>query len=196
MEEENSTNHKLELQMYSNNLNPFVLNNSHTILLFNLYDTRLIHEKFLEYLFENLIENKQLISYDFQKKIYSLYPNNNYLNFKILNKFKILVGLGLLYFLLRRIRYRKLIFDNYIFLKIYLNTISDLYNSKITLLCFILRKRFRYFNMKFHRELKNINYLLLNLYKVIVFNYLYCNLLMKENISSGSFKRFQQLKTH
>lgn len=195
MEEENLTNYKLESQIYSNNVNPLVLHNSQIMLLFNLYDNRLIHEKFLEQLFENLIENKQLVRYDFQKKIYSLYPNSTYFNFKILNKFKILASLSLLCFLLRYIRYKKLIFDNFVFLKIYLNVISQLINSKISLIYLILRKRFRYLKIRLYRTSKNIKYILLHLYKLLVFNYLYCNFLMKENLSHKSYKRFYQLKT-
>lgn len=195
MEEENLTNYKLESQIYSNNVNPLVLHNSQIMLLFNLYDNRLIHEKFLEQLFENLIDNKQLVRYDFQKKIYSLYPNNTYFNFKILNKFKILASLSFLCFLLRYIRYKKLIFDNFIFLKIYLNVISQLINSKISLIYLILRKRFRYLKIRLYRTSKNIKYILLHLYKLLVFNYLYCNFLMKENLSNKSYKRFYQLKT-
>ncbi len=195
MEEKNLTNYKLESQLYSNNVNPVILHNSQTILLFNLYDNRLIHEKFLEQLFENLIESKQLVKYDFQKKIYSLYPNSSYSNFKIFNKFKILASLSLLCFLLRYIRYKKLIFDNLVFLKIYLNTVSQLVNSKISLLCLILRKRFRYLKVRLIRTSRNIKYILLNLYKLIVFNYLYCNFLMNKNLSKDSYKRFYQLKS-
>lgn len=196
MEEENLTNYKLESQIDSNNVNPFVLHNSQIILLFNLYDNRLIHEKFLEQLFENLIENKQLVRYDFQKKIYSLYPNNTYFNFKIFNKFKILASLSILCLLLRYIRYKKLIFDNLVFLKIYFNTISQLFNSKVSLLSFLLQKRFRYLKIKLYKTSKCRKYLLLNLYKFIVFNCLYCNFLLKETLSQETYKRFYQLKSN
>lgn len=196
MEEENLTNYKLESKIDSNNVNPLVLHNSQIILLFNLYNNRLIHEKFLEQLFENLIENKQLVRYDFQKKIYSLYPNSTYFNFKIFNKFKILASLSTLCFLLRYIRYKKLIFDNLVFLKIYLDTISQLFNSKISLLSLLLQKRFRYLKIKLYRTFKSRKYILINLYKFILFNCLYCNFLMKENLSYESYKRFYQLKSN
>lgn len=196
MEEETLTTYKLESELYSSNVNSGVLHNSQTLLLFNLYDNRLIHERFLEQLFENLIENKQLVRYDFQKKIYSLYPNISYFNFKILNKFKILASLSLLCFLLRYIRYKKLIFDNFIFLKIYLNTILQLMNSKVSLICLILRKRFRYIKIRLYRISKILKYLMHSLHKLINFNYLYCNFLMKKNLSKDSYKRFYQLKSY
>ena len=48
-----------------------ILNKAQLILLFNLYDNRFIHEKFLDQIFENLIENKRMIQYDFQEKIFN-----------------------------------------------------------------------------------------------------------------------------
>ena len=196
VKEENLTNSKLEskLQISCNDINELNLNKSQTILLFSLYDNRLIHEKFLEQLFENLIENRQLIKYDFQKKIYSIYPNNSYFNFKILNKFKILASLSLLCLLLRYIRYRKLISDNFVFLQMYLKTSSQIFNSKLSIILLILRKRYRYSKIKLYKICKTLKYIVFNLYKVLVFNYLHCKFLLDVSISSKSYKKFYQFK--
>ena len=192
MEEKNLTNYKLELKskMDRSNINSLSLHKSQIILLFNLYDNQLLHEKFLEQIFENLIEDMQLIRYDFQKKIYSLYPNANYSNFKIFNKLQILTNLSFICLLLKYLRYQKLIFDNFTFLKIYLKTISQLINSKFSLLFLILRKRFRYLKTRLYKRYKSIKYMLFSLYKLIVFNYLYCNFLMEKNLSSENYKNF------
>lgn len=193
MEEENLTTYRLKSQAYSNYVNLHALHNSNVMLLFNLYDNRLMHEKFLEYLFENLIENRQLVRYDFQKKIYSLYPSNSYFNFIILNKLKILTGLGLLCFLIRDINYKKRIFFRFIILKLSLNIILDLFSSKISLFYLLIIKRFRYFKTKIYRQLKK-TCTLLPLYKFMFFNYLDCNFLIKKSISNNSYKKFYQLK--
>ena len=178
MEEKNLTNYKLELKskMDRSNINSLSLHKSQIILLFNLYDNQLLHEKFLEQIFENLIEDMQLIRYDFQKKIYSLY--------------QILTNLSFICLLLKYLRYQKLIFDNFTFLKIYLKTISQLINSKFSLLFLILRKRFRYLKTRLYKRYKSIKYMLFSLYKLIVFNYLYCNFLMEKNLSSENYKNF------
>ena len=87
MEQQYQLTSNAKLQILSNKSQEDLLKSSRFILLFNLYDNRLIHEKFLDQIFGNLIENKQLIRYDFQRKIYSLYPENYHANFKIFSKF-------------------------------------------------------------------------------------------------------------
>jgi len=76
MEQQYQLTSTAKLQISSNSSQEGLSNNSQLILLFNLYDSRFIHEKFLDQIFGNLIENKQMIRYDFQRKIYSLYPES------------------------------------------------------------------------------------------------------------------------
>nr|AOW70809.1 hypothetical protein [Monodopsis sp. MarTras21] len=195
MEKEKLTKSKIEseLQVYSKNVNQLFLIKHQTLLLFNLYDNRLVHEKFLEQLFENLIESKKLLKYDFQKKIYSIYPNINNFKIKIVNKFKILASLSIFCLLLKYIRYKKLIFDNFIFLKIYLKTFSYLFNSKLSLIFLILRKRYRYLKIRLYKVYNTIKHSMFNLYKLLVLNYLNYKLLINVNFSSESYKKYYQL---
>lgn len=50
-------------------------------LLFNLYENRLIHSEFLEEVFRDFLEKKEILGYDFQKKIFSIYLEKSNLKF-------------------------------------------------------------------------------------------------------------------
>lgn len=187
---------KQNLEFYrsttSNSLKPidkFTFNESKTILLFNLYDNRLMHEKFLDQIFENLIENKQMISYDFQKKVYSLYPNKDYLNLKIFNKLKVLSSIGLICILLRYIRYRKLMFENFIFLKIYGKLLSKVLASQLSVVFLILRKNSLFSKIKIYRTHRLIKLALNQLFKFLTFNYLDYKTILNKKLSIRNYER-------
>jgi len=188
---------KQNLEFYrptaSNSLKPtdkFVFNQSQTILLFNLYDNRLMHEKILDQIFENLIENKQMISYDFQKKVYSLYPNKDYVNLKILNKLKVLSSIGLVYVLLRYVRYKKLIFENFIFLKIYTKLLSKVLTSQLSVVFLILRKNFHFSKIKIYRICRLIKLVLNQLFEFLTFNYLDYKTILNKKLSIRNYQQF------
>ena len=63
----------------------------------------------------DLIENKQMMRYDFQKKVYSLYPESYYLSLRVFSKLRALTIVTLIYMLLKYIKYKKLIHKNFIF---------------------------------------------------------------------------------
>jgi hypothetical protein len=167
-----------------------ILNKARIILLFNLYDNRLVHEKFLDQIFENLIENKQMIRYDFQKKVYSLYPSNDYTNLKILNKLKVLSSIGLICLLLRYIRYKKLIYENFIFLKMYLKLLSKVLTVQLSIVFLILRKNLHFSKIKIYRTYKVLNSAIIAIYKILTFNYLDYKAILNKKLSITNYKQF------
>lgn len=167
-----------------------ILNNARILLLFNLYDNRLIHEKFLDQIFENLIENKQMIRYDFQKKVYSLYPSKDYTTLKIFNKLKVLSSIGLICVLLRYISYKKLIYENFIFLKMYLKLFSKVLTLQISVVFLILRKNFHFSKIKIYRTYKLLKLTIIKLYKFLTFNYLDYKVILNKKLSITNYNRF------
>lgn len=167
-----------------------ILNHARIILLFNLYDNRLIHEKFLDQIFENLIENKQMIRYDFQKKVYALYPSKDYTNLKIFNKLKVLSSIGLICLLLRYISYKKLIYENFIFLKMYLKLLKKVLTLQISVVFLILRKNFHFSKIKIYQTYKLLKLTIIKLYKFLTFNYLDYKVILNKKLSITNYKRF------
>lgn len=167
-----------------------IVNHTRILLLFNLYDNRLIHEKFLDQIFENLIENKQMIRYDFQKKVYSLYPSKDYTTLKIFNKLKVLSSIGLICVLLRYISYKKLIYENFIFLKMYLKLFSKVLTLQISVVFLILRKNFHFSKIKIYRTYKLLKLTIIKLYKFLTFNYLDYKVILNKKLSITNYNRF------
>lgn len=183
----------------SNSSNPAdktVLNQARIILLFNLYDNRLMHEKFLDQIFENLIENKQMIRYDFQKKVYSLYPNKDYANLKVLSKLKVLSSIGLICILLRYIRYKKLIYENFIFLKMYVKLLAKVLTLQISVVFLILRKNYHFSKIKIYRTYRLLKVALQEIYKFLTFNYLDYKVILNKKLSIRNYQQFynQEIK--
>lgn len=174
----------------SKQINRFSLDQARVILLFNLYDNRLLHEKFLDQIFENLIENKQMIRYDFQKKVYSLYPNKDYINLRLFSKLKVLSSIGLICILLRYIRYKKLISENFIFLKIYLKLLSKVLTLQVSIVFLILRKNLHFSKIKIYRTYKLLKLALTALYKFLTFNYLDYKVILNKKLSITNYKTF------
>lgn len=174
----------------SKQINRFNLSEARLILLFNLYDNRLMHEKFLDQIFENLIENKQMIRYDFQKKVYSLYPNKDYINLKLFSKLKVLSSIGLICILLRYIRYKKLLSENFIFLKIYLKLLSKVLSLQVSIVFLILRKNLYFSKIKIYRTYKFIKLAIIALYKFLTFNYLDYKVILNKKLSITNYKTF------
>lgn len=190
MEQQYQLTSTAKLQISSNNPQEGLSKNSQLILLFNLYDNRFIHEKFLDQIFGNLIENKQMIRYDFQRKIYSLYPENYYSNFKIFSKLKALSILSFIYILLKYVRYKKLIYENYVFLRIYLRTISKIFHLRISLIFLILRKNLRSSEVQLYKTYKNINQLININVMFLTLNYLDYKVILNKTLSNKSYTAF------
>lgn len=190
MEQQYQLTSNAKLQISSNNSQEGLSKNSQLILLFNLYDNRFIHEKFLDQIFGNLIENKQMIRYDFQRKIYSLYPENYYSNFKIFSKLKALSILSFIYILLKYVRYKKLIYENYVFLKIYLRTISKIFHLRISLIFLLLRKNLRSSEIQLYKTYKNINQLININVMFLTLNYLDYKVILNKKLSNKSYIAF------
>ena len=190
MEQQYQLTSTAKLQISSNNSQEGLSKSSQLILLFNLYDNRFIHEKFLDQIFGNLIENKQMIRYDFQRKIYSLYPENYYSNFKIFSKLKALSILSFIYILLKYVRYKKLIYENYVFLKIYLRTISKIFHLRISLIFLLLRKNLRSSEIQLYKTYKNINQLININVMFLTLNYLDYKVILNKKLSNKSYTAF------
>lgn len=190
MEQQYQLTSNAKLQISSNNSQEGLSKSSQLILLFNLYDNRFIHEKFLDQIFGNLIENKQMIRYDFQRKIYSLYPENYYSNFKIFSKLKALSILSFIYILLKYVRYKKLIYENYVFLKIYLRTISKIFHLRISLIFLLLRKNLRSSEIQLYKTYKNINQLININVMFLTLNYLDYKVILNKKLSNKSYTAF------
>ena len=157
MEQQYQLTNTAKLELLSNKSEEDLLKSSRFILLFNLYDNRFIHEKFLDQVFGDLIENKQMIRYDFQRKVYSLYPENYYTNFKVFTKLKALSILSFIYLLLKYIRYKKLVAENYVFLKIYLRTLLKIFYLRSSLIFILLKKNLKSSAIQLSKAYKNIN---------------------------------------
>jgi hypothetical protein len=190
MEQQYQLTTTAKLQISSNNSQEGSFNSSQLILLFNLYDNRFIHEKFLDQIFGNLIENKQMIRYDFQRKIYSLYPENYYSNFKIFSKLKALSILSFIYILLKYVRYKKLIYENYVFLRIYLRTISRIFHLRISLIFLLLRKNLRSSGIQLYKTYKNVNKLININVMFLTLNYLDYKVILNKKLSNKSYTAF------
>jgi hypothetical protein len=190
MEQQYQLTSTANLQILSNNSQEGLSNSSQLILLFNLYDNRFIHEKFLDQIFGNLIENKQMIRYDFQRKIYSLYPENYYSNLKIFSKLKALSILSFIYILLKYVRYKKLIYENYVFLKIYLRTISKIFHLRISLIFLLLRKNLRSSAIQLYKTYKNVNKLINVNIMFLTLNYLDYKVILNKKLSNKSYTAF------
>ena len=190
MEQQYQLTSTAKLQISSNNSQEGLSKSSQLILLFNLYDNRFIHEKFLDQIFGNLIENKQMIRYDFQRKIYSLYPENYYSNFKIFSKFKALSILSFIYILLRYVRYKKLIYENYVFLRIYLRTLSKIFHLRISLIFILLRKNLRSSEIQLYKTYKKVNQLININVMFLTLNYLDYKVILNKKLSSKSYTVF------
>ena len=167
-----------------------IVNHTRILLLFNLYDNRLIHEKFLDQIFENLIENKQMIRYNFQKKVYSLYPSKDYTTLKISNKLKVLSSVGLICVSLRYISYKKLIYENVLFLKMYLKLLKKVLALQISVVFLILRKNFNFSKIKIYRTYKLLKLTIISLYKFLTFNYLDYKVILNKKLSITNYKTF------
>lgn len=190
MEQQYQLTSTAKLQISSNNSQEGLSNSSQLILLFNLYDNRFIHEKFLDQIFGNLIENKQMIRYDFQRKIYSLYPENYYSNLKIFSKLKALSILSFIYILLKYVRYKKLMYENYVFLKIYLRTISKIFHLRISLIFLLLRKNLRSSAIQLYKTYKNVNKLITINVMFLTLNYLDYKVILNKKLSNKSYTAF------
>ena len=190
MEQQYQLTSTAKLQISSNNSQERLSNSSQLILLFNLYDNRFIHEKFLDQIFGNLIENKQMIRYDFQRKIYSLYPENYYSNLKIFSKLKALSILSFIYILLKYVRYKKLIYENYVFLRIYLRTISRIFHLRISLIFLLLRKNLRSSAIQLYKTYKNVNKLININVMFLTLNYLDYKVILNKKLSNKSYIAF------
>lgn len=190
MEQQYQLTTTAKLQISSNNSQKGSFNSSQLILLFNLYDNRFIHEKFLDQIFGNLIENKQMIRYDFQRKIYSLYPENYYSNLKIFSKLKALSILSFIYILLKYVRYKKLIYENYVFLRIYLRTISRIFHLRISLIFLLLRKNLRSSGIQLYKTYKNVNKLININVMFLTLNYLDYKVILNKKLSNKSYTAF------
>jgi len=190
MEQQYQLTSTAKLQISSNNSQEGLFNSSQLILLFNLYDNRFTHEKFLDQIFGNLIENKQMIRYDFQRKIYSLYPENYYSNLKIFSKLKALSILSFIYILLKYVRYKKLIYENYVFLRIYLRTISKIFHLRISLIFLLLRKNLRSSAIQLYKTYKNVNQLININVMFLTLNYLDYKVILNKKLSNKSYTAF------
>ena len=190
MEQQYQLTSNAKLQISSNNSQEGLSKSSQLILLFNLYDNRFIHEKFLDQIFANLIENKQMIRYDFQRKIYSLYPENYYSNLKIFSKLKALSILSFIYILLKYVRYKKLIYENYVFLRIYSRTISKIFHLRISLIFLLLRKNLRSSEIQLYKTYKNINQLININVMFLTLNYLDYKVILNKKLSKKSYTAF------
>jgi len=157
------------------------------ILLFNLYENRLVHEKFLDQIFENLIENKQFIRYDFQKKVYSLYPNKIYYNSKISNKLKILSLIGLIFTLLRYVRYKKLIHENFVFLKMYIRIISKIFTLQMSIVFLIVRKNIKLTKIKIYKTCRLLKSLISAISRFLIFNYSDYKVILNKRLSIKNY---------
>ncbi|AFZ64256.1 hypothetical protein Naga_1Chloroplast45 (chloroplast) [Nannochloropsis gaditana] len=161
-----------ELQRVSINSQEELFKSSPLILLFNLYDNRFVHEKFLNQVLVDLIENKQMMRYDFQKKVYSLYPESYYLSLKVFSKLRALTIVTLIYMLLKYIKYKKLIHKNFIFLNMYSNIVSKVFSLRMSLVFLMFRKILNSLKIEFYKAYKSIKKTIKINFMFLVLNYI------------------------
>ena len=190
MSEYTLASHQCTLSKSSKHMNDFVLKQSQIPLLFTLYDNRLIHEKFLDQIFENLIENKQMIKYDFQKKVYSIYPIKVYTNPKILNKLRILSSITVICILLKYIRYKELFYENFVFMKMYIKLLSRFLTLQSSVVFLILQKNFHFSKIKVYKIIRFLKLTITSIYSFLTFNYLDYKVILNKKLSITKYKKF------
>lgn len=113
-------------------------------ILFHLYENTLESRKFLDHFFKNyVLENKEMLSYDLKKKIFSLYnkdANFNLQKFSFFEKSKMSLNLLLIILLIRSFPYQLFTIDLKSFILLYKITILNQLKSIISTSLFILNQ--------------------------------------------------------
>lgn len=154
----------------------------------NLYNNQLNQQKDLKELIKILGKEKQFLVYDFQKKVYTLYPEANNLFFHNFIRLEHVFNLSLLCLLTRYLKDKNLPLYVYTFLKLHFITLSKLITLRLSVLFFLLEKRFRYLRRKNHRLHNSLKQFLFVSYKKIIFKYWFLKSLAIEEFSEKNIK--------
>lgn len=144
-------------------------------LLFNLYENRLIHSEFLKDVFAELLENKEILRYNFQNKIFSLLKSNKniyILNISLFQRAKIIIVTTLVILLLRSFPYRLVFQENKNFFRLYGLTILNITRSPFSMAVLIVDKLLRKLRFYSYILSKKIKFVFLNMYTNLFLNYL------------------------
>lgn len=160
-------------------------------LCFNLYENRLIHAEFLKEIFAELLENKEILRYNFQTKIFSLYTDKN--NFYILkNSFlrqtKIIFIGTLIILLVRSFPYKVIIYENQNLIRLYRTTTFKFLNSPLSTSTLVIYKIIRRLKTRFYILNKQAAEIFSGLFRALILNYLqYTNLNQTISLNSQSY---------
>nr|YP_010478954.1 hypothetical protein N4K72_pgp078 [Lietzensia polymorpha]UVI61259.1 hypothetical protein [Lietzensia polymorpha] len=144
-------------------------------LLFNLYENRLIHSEFLKDVFAELLENKEILRYNFQNKIFSLFNSNKniyILNISLFQRAKIIIVTTLVILLIRSFPYRLVFQENKNFFRLYGLTILNIIRSPFSMAVLIVDKLLRKLRFYSYILSKKIKFVFLNMYTNLFLNYL------------------------
>nr|YP_009550352.1 hypothetical protein [Characiopsis acuta]QAA11285.1 hypothetical protein [Characiopsis acuta] len=157
-------------------------------LLFNLYENRLIHFEFLKEVFADLLESKEILRFNFQNRIFSIY--NTKKNFYLIKnsffqKAKLILISTLVILLIRSFPYKILLNENKNFFRLYQNKILRILKSPISLTLLLINKLIRKIKIKM--------YILDKIFKNIFFNFSFHlilkygqNIIVTKNVSLNS----------
>lgn len=143
-------------------------------LFFNLYENRLIHSEFLKEIFAELLENKEILKYNFQNKIFSLYTKNtnHYIEkISLLQRTKIVLISTLIILLIRSFPYKTLCQENKNFFRFYWLTLINAIKSPFSVGLLVFYKMIRRFKIQKYYVSKILNFLFFSLVKKLFLNY-------------------------
>lgn len=107
----------------------FLVNNQHVLaliclktpILFNFYENRLKHAEFLEQVFRDFLESREMLTLDFQKRIFSIYSGKKsfYLSQNSIEKrLQILLVITIIIAFIRSYPHKLLVYENKNFLSL------------------------------------------------------------------------------
>lgn len=144
-------------------------------LLFNLYENRLIHNEFLEYIFLDILESNELLAYNFQNKIFSFYNGTKNISIlKILYSYeaKVFVIVTIVILLLSSFRFKRNVIKIKNFFSLYFKNISKITKYPFLRSILLLSKILKFIKQYIYLIYKNFQRSFMTLYQTLVLNYL------------------------
>nr|YP_010478816.1 hypothetical protein N4K71_pgp078 [Neustupella aerophytica]UVI61121.1 hypothetical protein [Neustupella aerophytica] len=171
-------------------------------VFFNLYENRLIHSEFLKEIFAEILENKEILRYNFQNKIFSLYTENTkpYIGkIFLLQRTKIVLILSLIILLIKSFPHNTLYRENKSFFRLYRLTLINILKSPFSVALLVFYKMIRKLKIQIYIVCKTINFLLFDLVKKLFLNYLQYrdftqNLIFNHQNYTNLFSRLEVLQ--
>lgn len=141
-------------------------------LLFNLYENRLIHNEFLEYIFLDILESNELLAYNFQNKIFSFYNNISILKILYSHEAKVFVIVMIVILLLSSFQFKRDVIERKNVLSLYFKNISKITKYPCLRSILLLSKILKFIKQYIYLIYINFQRSFMTLYQTLVLNYL------------------------